>query len=182
MIKVFLGGSRRISKLNTDVRSRLDRIMEKNLIALVGDANGADKSIQAYLHEKNYVFVEIFCAGGKCRNNVGGWTVRSISHGHQRRDFDFYASKDRVMADEGSVGLMIWDGKSLGTLMNIRRLIRQEKKVAVYVSPDKKFIDLKRESDWDRFTAQYAPALRERVERQTAHEQRHPLQGQANLF
>jgi hypothetical protein len=33
---------------------------------------------------------------------------------HSKRDFEYYATKDRQMADEGSVGLMVWDGESRG--------------------------------------------------------------------
>ena len=54
MSKVFVGGSRRISRLNEQVRRRLERVIEKNLTVLVGDANGADKAVQKYLAERNY--------------------------------------------------------------------------------------------------------------------------------
>ena len=49
MKAVFIGGSRRISRLNAEVRSRLDRIVDQKLPVLVGDANGADRSVQQYL-------------------------------------------------------------------------------------------------------------------------------------
>jgi len=78
MTKIFTGGSRQISRLNADVRSRLDRIIEKQLPVLVGDANGADTAVQRYLHEKGYQRVDVFCSGPECRNNVGRWPEHHI--------------------------------------------------------------------------------------------------------
>lgn len=51
MTAVFIGGSRR---LPIAVRRRVDNIVAKELTVLIGDANGADKAIQTYLHEKHY--------------------------------------------------------------------------------------------------------------------------------
>lgn len=172
MAKVFIGGSRKISRLSADVQRRLDTIITKHLPVIVGDANGADKAVQQYLHSHRYERVEVFCAGGHCRNNVGQWPVRAVSTGAIRRGFGFYATKDRVMADEASVGLMIWDGASVGTLMNMLRLLRQQKKVAVYVAPTKAFQDLHGESDLDDLVLHHAPELRERLEREDLAEHR----------
>jgi hypothetical protein len=48
------------------------------------------------------------------RNNVGGWPVRVIRPGHARKDFDYYATKDRAMAAAATIGLMLWEGQSRG--------------------------------------------------------------------
>src|SRR5438105_3186812 len=68
---VFAGGSRRISRIGADVKQRIDLMIEGGLLVLVGDANGADKAIQTYLHEREYRNVRVFCTGSDCRNNVG---------------------------------------------------------------------------------------------------------------
>jgi hypothetical protein len=159
MKKVFVGGSRRINRLNADVHSRLDRIIKGRLPVIVGDANGADKAVQSYLRNKNYDLVEVFCAGGDCRNNIGGWRTRNVA-AEKLRGSDFYAAKDRAMASEGSHGLMIWDGKSVGTLMNVLRLVEQDKIVVVYVTPTRKFVDIKSESDLQRFLDDHAYQLK----------------------
>jgi hypothetical protein len=52
MTKVFIAGSRRLSRLNADVKRRIDTTIEKDFTILVGDANGADKAVQRYLAEK----------------------------------------------------------------------------------------------------------------------------------
>jgi hypothetical protein len=49
MTKVFIGGSRRLSQLNKDLKGRLDNIVERGFTVIVGDANGADKAVQRYL-------------------------------------------------------------------------------------------------------------------------------------
>ena len=88
MTKVFVGGSRRITRLDAEVRQRLDRIVEKRLPVVIGDANGADKAVQRYLSERKFEAVEVFSADESPRNNVGGWSVRVILPGHARKDFD----------------------------------------------------------------------------------------------
>lgn len=170
MTKVFIGGSRRISKLNVEVTRRLDRIVERHLAVIVGDANGADKAVQEYLQSKNYNLVEVFCAGGSCRNNVGQWPVRTIQARGARKDFSFYATKDRAMADEASVGLMLWDKKSVGTLMNVLRLARDNKKVVLFVAPDKEFINVENDQDWLRLVAICDPEIRDRIARESSSE------------
>jgi hypothetical protein len=169
MTKIFIGGSRKISRLNAEVRCRLDRIFEQALHVMVGDANGADKSVQAYFKNKNYGFVEVFCAGKTCRNNVGQWPTRMIS-AENLKGFDFYAAKDRVMADEATHGLMIWDGESIGTLMNVVRLIRGKKPVAVFVQPAKKFVDLHNAEEFRYFLVDYGSEVRTKLESQAASE------------
>ena len=135
MTKVFIGGSRRITRLNQEVRRRLDRIVEKRLPILIGDANGADKAVQSYLHSREYEQVEIFCMDGVCRNNVGNWNTRVVAAARGAKGREYYSTKDEQMANESSIGFMLWDGKSRGTLANISRLVDQQKKVVVYVAP-----------------------------------------------
>jgi len=78
MTKVFIGGSRGVTRLNSQVQHRLDEIVRKQLPVLIGDANGADKAVQQYLHSRGYDRVEVFCTEGHCRNNVGHWKVRVV--------------------------------------------------------------------------------------------------------
>ena len=98
MTKVFIGGSRRVSRLNDDVKRRIDRIIEQGFPVIIGDANGTDKAVQQYLQSRGYNAVEVFCSGGECRINLGKWPVRAVDAGQTRRDFGFYAAKDEQMA------------------------------------------------------------------------------------
>lgn len=138
--KVFIGGSRRLTKLNNDVISHLDRIIESRLPILIGDANGADKAVQNYLCKRNYPDVTVFHSGKKWRNNVGNWNTEQVEPPTKRRDYNYYAAKDKRMANEANYGLAIWDGKSKGTLHQIQRLRNQDKIVFVYAANLKRFL------------------------------------------
>ena len=142
MMIVFIGGSRRITRLSKAIQSRLDNIIDKGFTVVAGNANGVDKAVQKYFAGRHYKNVVIFCMGGTCRNNIGNWETRNISPQTAKKDFNYYATKDLQMANEASCGFMIWDMKSKGTLNNIINLLKRQKKVLVYVSLDKSFSTL----------------------------------------
>lgn len=170
MTKVFVGGSRHVSRLNAEVRKRLDNITSKNFCILVGDANGADKAVQLYLYSKGYQNVEVFCTEGACRNNIGNWELHPVPAGTRERNVEFYSAKDRVMAKEATIGLMLWDGKSIGTLMNVHRLINLSKKAVVYTVPNKEFIEFRTEDEWHSFIANRDSGIQERLKQRASSE------------
>jgi hypothetical protein len=165
MKKVFIGGSRRISRLDTEVTRRIDQMIERELDILIGDANGADKAVQAYLSERQYPNVVVFCTGGQCRNNVGGWPVTSVPAPHRIRDFRFFTAKDAAMALEADVGLMLWDGQSAGTIVNVARMVVANKPVVVYISLKKDFSTIRSHSDLEALLSLCTPSVRERIDR-----------------
>jgi hypothetical protein len=181
MKKIFIGGSRHVSRLNAEVRKRIDKITSQKFWVLVGDANGADKAVQLYLHSKNYPNVEVFCSEGICRNNVGNWTIRAVLADTRERNADFYSAKDRVMAQEAEYGLMLWDGKSIGTLMNLARLIDLHKKSVVYIVPDKSFTELHDDDDWRSFMSRRDTTVRDKL-RKRASLERSKLSEQPSLL
>jgi len=146
--KVFVGGSRRLSRLNKEIKHRLDSVIGKGLMVIVGDANGVDKAVQRHLAHRNYENVAVFCMAGVCRNNVGNWATREIMAAQNaRRDAAFFSTKDRAMGAEADYGLMLWDGKSRGTLANIKDLIDRQKPVVVYFAPSRSFFTLRRQDE-----------------------------------
>lgn len=151
MIKIFIGGSRKVARLSKDVQEYIDRIIKDKDKIIVGDANGVDKTIQTYLGKLGYHNVEVFCMENGCRNNIGSWLVREVYAPTRKKDLAYYSLKDEEMAKEASIGFMVWDGKSFGTLANIYRLIQQKKKVDVYMFPIKTITTLTDENDWDNF-------------------------------
>jgi len=153
LTSVFIGGSRAISRLSTEVTARIDRIMDQGFHVLVGDAYGADKAVQRRLDEVEYRNVTVFCAGSKCRNNVGHWATFGVAVRPRTRGFALFAAKDREMAEQADYGLMIWDGQSVGTLMNVWRLLRLNRKVVVYSRPDRGFAELTAWEAWSPFLA-----------------------------
>jgi hypothetical protein len=142
MTRVFIGGSRRIASLNAPVRAKLDGIIQKKYTILVGDANGADKSVQKHLLDRHYDNVIVFCMANGCRNNLGQWETRRIQASGSKNGFEFYSAKDMEMAKEADYGFMLWDAESKGTLQNIINLLKSEKKTLVYVSPERSFLTL----------------------------------------
>jgi hypothetical protein len=142
MTKVFIGGSRRIGRLNNEIRQRLDNIIAQSFTVLVGDASGVDKAVQKHFADKHYSNVIVFCAGSSCRNNVGAWETKHINISRSTKDFRFYMAKDIEMAKEADHGFMIWDAESSGTLSDILELLEMGKKVLVYMGPNKEFVKL----------------------------------------
>lgn len=163
MTKVFIGGSRHVARLNDAIRKRLDRILEKGLPIVIGDANGADKAVQEYLRSQGYNKVEVFCMEGHCRNNLGGWTTRVVC-AKGKQGFDYYATKDQLMAEEATIGLMIWDGKSFGTVANVFRLLQKGKKVVLYHAKTKSFLTLRGKAEWNGLISSCTKELRERID------------------
>lgn len=139
MKTVFIGGSRKLSRLNEQIRSKLAEITERGFHVLVGDANGADRAVQAQLRDWGYSKVTVFFVGGAPRNNEGAWPTERVAPPSSARGADYYGAKDIVMARNAEAGLMIWDGESKGTLANVWNLVREHKPVAVYVSKQRRF-------------------------------------------
>lgn len=140
---VFVAGSRQISRLPAAVKLRLDTMIEKGLQVLVGDANGVDKAVQQHFSTRAYRNVIVHCMKGGCRNNIGGWPIREFEAPRGARGFDYYSVKDRAMSTAAEYGLMLWDGKSKGTINNVVNLSREGKPVVVYVAPTKRFVTVK---------------------------------------
>jgi hypothetical protein len=141
--KVFIAGSRRLTRLNEEIRGRLNNVIRNGCAVYVGDANGADKAVQTYLASKSYRNVLVFCVARHCRNNLGQWPTREIEPPPRASGFELFSAKDRVMAREAECGLMLWDGKSRGTLANIMDLVSRGKPAVVYFSPSKSFVTVR---------------------------------------
>ena len=137
-MNVFIGGSRAVSKLNSVICARLDDLIKRGCTVFIGDANGADKAVQTYFARHHYDKVVVFCME-ECRNNVGSWPTRSVEPPSERKDFSYYAAKDFVMSKEAQCGVMLWDGKSKGTLQNMLNLVGAGKRALVYFAPTKDF-------------------------------------------
>jgi adenine-specific DNA-methyltransferase len=146
--------------------------MEKELPVIVGDANGADKAVQQDFFSKGYQKVEAFCSGSVCRNNVGHWNTRNIDTTTHDKGRAFYTLKDRAMALEATCGFMVWDEKSSGTLLNVLRLLRQCKKVVVYLTSEHRFTELRASDQWEGFIAHYGAEFRLEMEQMIDLEER----------
>ncbi|HEX8451362.1 MAG TPA: hypothetical protein VF647_04640 [Longimicrobium sp.] len=166
MTRVFLGGSRKVSRLNESIRARLGEIVRRKLPVVVGDANGADRAMQRQLAEWGYRDVVVYFVGSAPRNNEGGWPTQHVPTPPSVRGFDFYSVKDRAMAEAAECGLMLWDGVSRGTLANVETLVSAGKPVAVYVSPLQRFTNVLTPADLETLAGSLAPEPK--AEAQTA--------------
>ncbi len=147
MHSVFVAGSRALSRLNPQIRERLDNIIERNVSVLIGDANGADKAVQQYLAKRQYRQVIVYCME-ICRNNIGGWPMRChVAKPGAKRDRHYYGIKDAAMVKDATCGLMLWDGLSKGTLTSAINLLSADKKVVFYIAPKKQSFNLRNFED-----------------------------------
>ncbi|ASN01456.1 addiction module antidote protein [Xanthomonas citri pv. malvacearum] len=160
MNTIFIGGSRHVSRLPAEIKHRLDNVINSGHQVIVGDANGADKAVQKYFSDAAYNKVTVFCSGDSFRNNLGHWTTRKVDAPKSLKGFQFYAAKDREMAREADFGLMIWDGKSPGTVLNVLRLVRAGKIAVLFSVPDKRAINIKTQTDWESFLSHCSDELR----------------------
>jgi hypothetical protein len=136
---VFIAGSMNIKHLDSKVKERIDNIVAQNFEVVVGDADGADTSIQSYLFNHGTTKITVFCSGARPRNNVGNWPVQRVETHHAEGSRAFFTAKDIRMAEVADIGLMIWDTKSTGTLSNVIELLVRKKKSVVFVNKAKAF-------------------------------------------
>lgn len=142
MTKIFVGGSRRLTRMNVNVKAKLEAMIQREYVILVGDANGTDKTVQKHLLDRHYSNVIVFCMANGCRNNLGQWEERRIQVYSGKDGFEYYSVKDAEMAREADYGFMLWDAKSKGTFKNILNLLKSNKRTLVYISPQRDFLVL----------------------------------------
>ena len=123
-MKVFISGSKSISKLPEEAKSLLDEHIALGTEFLIGDCYGVDAAVQMYLDSKGYSNVIVYCSGETPRNNfVTGAKVCSYAEAAKGLTGSaFHYVKDIQMANDCDQAIMIWDGKSKGTAENIRRI------------------------------------------------------------
>jgi hypothetical protein len=140
MTTVFIAGSISISRLHEKVQDRIHNIVSSNFNVVVGDADGADTSIQKCLHDNQANKVTVYCTGDTPRNNVANWPVHRVDSKARAGSRAFFTAKDLEMARSSDYGLMVWDCKSTGTLSNVIELLKERKKSVVFVNKSKDFV------------------------------------------
>lgn len=139
METVFVAGSMTIKHLHRSFKDRLAKVVASDMRVVVGDADGADTSIQKTLAELGAMRVLVFCSGERPRNNVGGWPVEKVKTAAEPGTRAFFTAKDLEMSKVADYGLMMWDAKSTGTLSNVIELLKRGKKSVVFVNKAKSF-------------------------------------------
>ena len=159
MAMVFIGGSRDIVDLPDPVGRRIASIIAAEHGILVGDAPGADTEVQALLSGHGYEHVGVFCAGAEPRNNLGDWAVYTVPPQPGAPGLAAQAEKDREMARRADYGLMIWNGVSPGTILNVLRLAMAEKPCITYDIANGLVTTTRTVADWRAMLSRAGPGL-----------------------
>jgi hypothetical protein len=164
MAMIFLGGSRDILELPVPAIERIGAIVSAEHGVLIGDAPGADTEMQSLLAGYNYEHVGVFHAGPEPRNNLGDWAAYHIQPPEGARGFAVHAEKDREMARRADFGLMVWDGASPGTCLNVLRLAVTASPCVVYDIMRGTVATVHNTVDWRAMLHHAGPDVRRKVE------------------
>ena len=171
MAMIFLGGSRDIFELPPPAIERIGTIVAAEHGVLIGDAPGADAEMQGLLAGYNYEHVGVFHAGAEPRNNLGSWAAYHVPPPVGAKGFGIHAAKDREMARRADFGLMVWDGASPGTCLNMLRLTMIGSPCVVYDTMRGKVATVHHMTDCRAMLQQAGPDVRRQVEaRMTSYE------------
>jgi hypothetical protein len=130
MTTVFISGSKAVSRLNPQIRHRLDHMMKCGVRFVIGDSTGAEKAVQRFLAVRSYAAVTVYYVE-RCRMNVGNWPTRQAA-----------APKERALVADAKCAFLLWDGKGRELLHTVRELLSVRKKTLMYFSPSKSFYNI----------------------------------------
>lgn len=164
MTTVFIAGSISISRLHEKVADRINKIVSSGFNVVVGDADGADTSIQECLQRYQAGKVTVYCTGDSPRNNVAEWPVHRVVSKAKPGTRAYFTAKDLEMARDSDFGLMVWDCKSTGTLSNVIELLREKKKSVVFVNKNKDFVTISDVGGLERLVAYMSDHARAKAE------------------
>ena len=151
-MKIFMCGTENINKktlynqLPYDVVSAIDNIIKESTDIIIGDCFGIYELVQKYLNSTGYRNVKVYVLGSKtkARHNIGNWEEKHFQiDGKRRTAYSMRIEKDFQMAHDADEGIGIWDGKSIGTFINLLNLTILGKKSRVYLLNENKWIDIK---------------------------------------
>jgi hypothetical protein len=164
MTTVFVAGSLSIKRLHPLFLERLDTVLASEFSVVVGDADGADASIQKYLVERNAHHVTVYCTGQNPRNNIGRWPITRVTSVAEPGSRAYFSAKDIAMANVADFGLMIWDAKSTGTLSNVIELLGNDRSSRVFVNKAASFTTVTQAKDLRDLTLFMSETAREKAE------------------
>lgn len=133
-MKVFLGGSIQLNALPAQVKQLLAEEISHGSSFAVGDAAGIDLAFQQFLKSQSLSALTVFHSD-ILRNNIGNWPTEFVPSGLKASGKEKYTVKDRRMAELSDCGIMVWDGKSAGTLANVLDLLQQKKPCQIFLAP-----------------------------------------------
>jgi len=172
MAMIFVGGSRDIYELPEPAIARIGAMIAAEHGVLVGDAPGADAEAQSLLAGYGYEHVGVFHAGSEPRNNLGDWAAYHRPAQGGAQGYAFHAEKDREMARRADYGLMIWDGVSPGTCLNMLRLAAAGSPCVVYDTMRSSKFTLRSVPAWQEMMRDAGPDVRRQVDARMTDDER----------
>ena len=154
-MKIFISGSRILKENIPDtVLLKIQEHIDEGADFLIGDCEGVDKAIQQYLNDKSYDNVTIYASGERVRNNIGFWKEIHCPIGVDAFRYSFYIEKDFTMAEDADCGLVIWDGNSKGSFVNMLNLIFMGKKCDLYLLNEERWMEVKNLDDLESYVGE----------------------------
>jgi hypothetical protein len=181
MMKIVLGGSRKLAFMPEEVVLRLEDYINKDAEFLVGDAPGIDTKFQELLKARNYKKVTILSSADYIRNNLGNWDTRYIDSGLKSKNHARHGAKDRVMTTEANAGVMVWDKESAGTLANVIDLVIAGKPCLLYIAGDNELTNIETVSTLEHALTQFDEVASEAQKRLNAYDRRQNKKVQLDL-
>ncbi len=167
-----LGGSRHIFNLPLPIINLIEERIIDKADFYIGDAPGSDTAFQTFVAKKRYNNVKIFSSAGYVRNNVGKWNFELIDSGLKSKSNSVHAFKDRHMCKLSDSGIMIWDGKSSGTMSNVIDLVQQGKNCYIWDSVNSDLINFDFIGSLEKWLDQYPEVKEESFNRLARFEKR----------
>ncbi|MFW9935929.1 MAG: hypothetical protein ACFFDU_10580 [Candidatus Thorarchaeota archaeon] len=123
--KLLLIGSKAYEnrKLPNEITQRIDSAIHQGMIIIVGEAQGAPRLYQDYLHAQGYDNVVVGHARS-LRYNAGNWTAIQYGDNLKEREKNMIADCDEA--------IVIWMNKSGVIAQNLERLKFLEKPTFLY--------------------------------------------------
>ena len=143
MSKVFISGSISTKELPSGILQSLEKIQKHNMTILVGDADGIDKAIQDYCEKSNYKNVCVYSIYSSPRYLSSNSFEKKFIYVDDKiiKERERQTYKDEAMTVDSDYSLIIWDGRSKGSYYNIIRALTHNKKIKVYLSTIKQFLE-----------------------------------------
>ena len=141
--KVFISGSISIKELPQEVKNSINKIIEKNLEILVGDAKGIDTLVQNYCLLLNYYNVTIYSISTFPRYKASdNFKIKYIEVPSSiKRERERQQEKDKAMTLDSEFTFAVWNSKSKGSYANILRGLDNHKKIKVYLLDKNSFLN-----------------------------------------
>lgn len=134
-MKILIFGSRDINYLPIQVTTELERLINnpKKVEFIVGDNNGIDKVLHKDLSRLGAASrTTIYCVD-YAKNNHFDFKVNALKTSDNEFEADMYKFRDRKMADDCDIAIVITNGESKSIKDKIALLNMRDKKVYTFM-------------------------------------------------